>query len=267
VVFGKIIFNMKNFLGKLLFKISRSVLKNFGFSINLGSTNSGFPELNSDELEFIRSVHSASLTMTSFESAVTLALACKYIEESGTLGDFVEAGVWRGGSSIIARRFLDRHRNFYLYDTFKGMTEPTVHDFRLGETNSNSTFQRWQNMQNSHFNSWVFSSLDEVKANFERFKLLDDKIEFIEGNVLQTLTQPKLPQSIALLRLDTDFYDSTLIELQVLWPRLSTGGVLILDDYGHWDGARKAVDEYFATSIKSFKIPISGGGGRLVIKC
>lgn len=117
------------------------------------------------------------------------------------------------------------------------------------------------------FNSWVFSSLDEVKANFERFKLLDDKIEFIEGNVRETLTQLKLPQSIALLRLDTDFYDSTLIELQVLWPRLSIGGVLILDDYGHWDGARKAVDEYFATGIKSFKIPISGGGGRLVIKC
>ena len=96
---------------------------------------------------------------------------------------------------------------------------------------------------------------------------MDDKIEFIEGNVRETLTQLKLPQSIALLRLDTDFYDSTLIELQVLWPRLSIGGVLILDDYGHWDGARKAVDEYIATDIKSFKIPISGGGGRLVIKC
>jgi O-methyltransferase len=258
---------MKNFLGKLLFRIVRIVLKKFGFSINLGSTNSGFPELKSEELEFIRSVHSQSLTMTSFESTITLALACKYIEERGIQGDFVEAGVWRGGSSIIARRFLSRNRTFYLYDTFKGMTQPTVHDFRIGETNNNSTFKRWQDSQNIDFNSWVFSSLDEVKANFERFELLDEKIEFIEGNVLETLTQSKLPQFISLLRLDTDFYDSTLTELQTFWPRLSIGGVLILDDYGHWDGARKAVDEYFATSSKLFKIPISGGGGRLIIKC
>jgi hypothetical protein len=83
---------------------------------------------------------------------------------------------------------------------------------------------------------------------------------------LKTLLSSNLPKKISLLRLDTDFYDSTLIELQVLWPRLVSGGILILDDYGHWDGARRAVDEYFQNEKDLFMIPIAGGGGRIILK-
>ncbi len=80
------------------------------------------------------------------------------------------------------------------------------------------------------------------------------------------LKTDNVPQKISLLRLDTDFYDSTLCELQVLWPRLVKGGILILDDYGHWDGARRAVDEYFHEEEDFFMIPIAGGGGRIIQK-
>jgi predicted O-methyltransferase YrrM len=77
-------------------------------------------------------------------------------------------------------------------------------------------------------------------------KLLSPSVRFVEGDVVQSLKiESNLPESISVLRLDTDWYESTRAELEVLYPRLSPGGVLIIDDYGHWGGAKKAVDEYF----------------------
>lgn len=106
-----------------------------------------------------------------------------------------------------------------------------------------------------------------VKDNFARFGLLDDLIVFVQGDVATTLHGKDVPSEISLLRLDTDFYESTLVELEILWPRLVVGGILILDDYGHWDGARRAVDEYFSeANLKPLMIPISGGGGRIIQK-
>ena len=257
---------MKSLFGKFLFRLARLILSKFNFTITLAGTSSQYPEVNRDELDFISLVHSNSMTMTSFESTITLALACKYIAENDIEGEFVEAGVWRGGSSIIAKTFLTGNRNFYLFDTFKGMTEPTLHDYRVGQEPSDSARELWKRMQKVEHNEWVYASKEEVRANFKRFNLWDGTIKLIEGNVLETLKFGPLPKKISLLRLDTDFYDSTLFELEVLWPLLTKGGVLILDDYGHWDGARRAVDEYFSAKQRILKIPIAGGGGRLVLK-
>lgn len=257
---------MKSLFGKFLFRLARLILSKFNFTITLAGTSSQYPEVNRDELDFISLVHSNSMTMTSFESTITLALACKYIAENDIEGEFVEAGVWRGGSSIIAKKFLTGNRNFYLFDTFKGMTEPTLNDYRVGQEPSDSARELWKSMQKGEHNEWVYASKEEVRANFKRFNLWDGTIKLIEGNVLETLKFGPLPKKISLLRLDTDFYDSTLFELEVLWPLLTKGGVLILDDYGHWDGARRAVDEYFSTEKRILKIPIAGGGGRLVLK-
>ena len=196
----------------------------------------------------------------------TLALACKYIVKNKISGDFVEAGVWRGGSSIVAKKFLTGARSYYLFDTYTGMTEPTIHDYRVGASSNTSTVEHWKNQSKSTHNEWVFASLEEVQKNFRSFNLLDNSVNFIEGNVIETLIDLKVPAKIAILRLDTDFYDSTLMELQVLWPRLVSGGILILDDYGHWDGARRAVDEYFEKETDVLMVPIAGGGGRIVIK-
>jgi len=148
------------------------------------------------------------------------------------------------------------------------MTEPGLNDSRIGTRNSKEVLDKWVLSQQADSNAWDFATLDEVRRNFIRFDLLDESIKFIVGDVRKTLLEDDLPGSISLLRLDTDFYDSTLIEMQVLWPRLVPGGILILDDYGHWDGARKAVDEYFVScGIQAvLKIPIPGGGGRVIIK-
>ena len=257
---------MKSLFGRIIFRISKLILHKFGFNIKLGDYQAQYPELNKVELDFLKSVLAASITMTSFESLTTLALACKYIVKNKISGDFVEAGVWRGGSSIVAKKFLTGERSYYLFDTYTGMTEPTIHDSRVGASSNTSTVEHWKNQSKSTHNEWAFASLEEVKKNFRSFNVLDSSINFIKGNVLETLLGSNLPKKISLLRLDTDFYDSTLIELQVLWPRLVSGGILILDDYGHWDGARRAVDEYFEKETDVLMVPIAGGGGRIVIK-
>jgi hypothetical protein len=92
---------------------------------------------------------------------------------------------------------------------------------------------------------WCYSSYNEVVKNISENTIIDN-IFLIKGNVEQTLLEEKnLPEKISILRLDTDWYASTKIELEMLYKRLVKGGILIIDDYGHWQGARKAVDEYF----------------------
>ena len=257
---------MKSIIGRVLFRISKLILHKFGFNIKLGDYQAQYPELNKGELDFLKSIFAESITMTSLESLATLALACKYVVKNGITGDFVEAGVWRGGSSIVAKKFLTGERSFYLFDTYAGMTKPTIHDYRVGASSNTSTVEHWKNQSKSTHNEWVFASLEEVQKNFRSFNLLDNSVNFIEGNVIETLFDLKVPAKIAILRLDTDFYDSTLMELQVLWPRLVSGGILILDDYGHWDGARRAVDEYFKNEKDLLMVPIAGGGGRIIVK-
>lgn len=259
---------MKSFLGKVFFRISRTILGKFGYSITLSTSQAQYPELTKSELSILRDVHAASITFTSFESLATLAICCKYVSNREILGDFVEAGVWRGGSSIVAKRMLRGKRNYYLFDTFAGMTKPSVNDARLGGGSSDAVMQKWEDSTKENVSSWDYAPLHEVQANFKKFDALDDSVIFVVGDVRETLYSSNLPTSIALLRLDTDFYDSTLVELEVLWPKLVPGGVLILDDYGHWDGARKAVDEYFEKigELNQLTIPIAGGGGRVIIK-
>ena len=259
---------MRNFLGKAFFRISRRVLNYFGFSITLSTSLAQYPELTKSELSILRNVHAASITFTSFESLATLAICCKYISKNEIEGDFVEAGVWRGGSSVVAKLMLQGNRKYYLFDTFAGMTEPSVDDARLGSGSSQDVMQKWVESSQDNVSSWDFASLDEVKGNFKKFDALDDSVIFVVGDVRKTLHSPNLPASVSLLRLDTDFYDSTLVELEVMWPKLVPGGILILDDYGHWDGARKAVDHYFTTIGESslLMIPIGGGAGRVVVK-
>ncbi len=259
---------MKSLFGRAIFRVSRLLLSKFGFEIKLGSDSILYPELTDKEIGFIRNVFVRSLTMTSFESLCTLAIACKKLSRANTEGDFVEAGVWRGGSALVAKKFLVGERRFFLYDTYAGMTKPTEHDFRIGSQDNRDSLAKWELGQEIDHNEWVFAGLEEVRQNFKDLALLDASVVFVKGDVRETLFSNLLPDKISMLRLDTDFYDSTLIELEKLWPRLVPQGILILDDYGHWDGARKAVDEYF-TSLgleDILMIPIAGGGGRLIIK-
>jgi hypothetical protein len=135
-------------------------------------------------------------------------------------------------------------RTYWLFDTFDGMTEPGPQDQRRGVHATQSTKYKKKGAKN-----WCRAELDEVKHNIAQFAPPNTAIEYIKGPVEYTLKNSVLPDSIALLRLDTDFYSSTLIELEVLWPRLSQGGVLIIDDYLSWDGCRQACQEFFGKNF------------------
>lgn len=177
------------------------------------------------------------LTMVPKQGIFQSLLAVKHVIESGIEGAIVECGVWRGGMSILMAgmiKVLGAQRKLYCYDTFAGMTKPGIEDGFVGDGEDIQAVVK------------SASSLAEVKNNFERAGFLDDNVVFVEGDVLQTLNDASnLPEKIAVLRLDTDMYASTRKQLEVLYPRLSSGGVLIMDDYGAWVGCKTATDEYF----------------------
>jgi hypothetical protein len=189
----------------------------------------------------------APYTMTSRERMYAVWQAVNHVTRAGIPGDVVECGVWRGGSTMLAALTLaargDADRRLWLYDTFEGMPEPGPLDGPGGY--GEDPLAEWTRHQAGDHNEWCYSPLDEVRSNMRATGLPEKRFEFVRGKVEDTIPDA-VPDRIAILRLDTDWYESTLHELEHLYPRLSPGGVLLIDDYGHWEGARRAVDEYFA---------------------
>ena len=187
-------------------------------------------------------------TMTSVERGYSLFKAVEYIVKNKIPGNLVECGVWKGGSCMLIAKALklfgDSDRKIYLYDTYEGMPKPTKED--VISWNGRSVLEKWEEDKSGikdNFGSWAVG-LEEVKDNVLSTGYPEDLFVFVPGDVALTLKDKK-PDKISLLRLDTDWYASTVEELETLYPLLSNRGVLIIDDYGHFDGARKAVDEYF----------------------
>lgn len=180
-----------------------------------------------------------SYSMTSGANILATVQAINDIDR-GIPGDIVECGVWRGGHIIAAMLAASTDRVYWLFDTFDGMTEPGPQDTRHGYHATDTIKYRKGGPKN-----WCRSEIQEVQQNIDAWRRPDQTVIYKQGPVEQTLTAQDLPEKIALLRLDTDFYASTRIELEVLWPRVVPGGVMIIDDYGSWDGCRQAVHEYF----------------------
>jgi len=182
------------------------------------------------------------ITMTSRERIQGLHWAIEQIHGDQIPGDVVECGVWRGGNIVLARRAFDSVNNikhYWAYDTFDGMTQPGQQDPPEAHTN-------WQTSPHVVCRS----PRQEVEDVFRAWQILDQRTHLIQGDVAQTLQiESNLPDRISLLRLDTDWYASTLIELERLYPRLESGGYLIIDDYGYWSGCRQAVHEYFGADL------------------
>lgn len=187
-------------------------------------------------------------TMTSIHRQHALYQAVKFVVANKIPGSFVECGVFRGGSSLLAALTfseLGDRRDLWLYDTFAGMTQPTEFDSKRN-LSAERAVEYFEKSDGGDHNKWCFASLDDVKACLSLADYPGDKIHYVVGDVSKTLLETK-PGQIAILRLDTDFYDSTKAELEQLYDLLTPGGILIIDDYGSWDGARKAVDEYNAS--------------------
>jgi hypothetical protein len=206
-------------------------------------------------------------TMTSPERIVGLAAATRWLAATGVAGDVVECGVWRGGSMmVIAKVLLEAgaaDRDLYLFDTFTGMTAPTDEDLdHLGRPAAARFAERADGEQTS---AWCRAGLAGVRANLARTGYPEHRLHFVPGMVEQTIPA-EAPERIALLRLDTDWYVSTRHELEQLWPRLVSGGICVIDDYGHWRGSRHAVDEYFAAHGVRVLLHRLDYSGRLIVK-
>jgi O-methyltransferase len=205
-------------------------------------------------------------TMTSPERVFALRQSVLYLVQHEIRGDIVECGVWKGGSMMAVALTLQESsvtdRNLHLFDTFEGMSAPGPGDVSFrGESAANLLSKSGRD------SSWVWanSALDEVKRNLNTTGYPSERIFFIKGRVEETLPE-QAPARIALLRLDTDWYESTYHELLHLYPRLCPGGVLIIDDYGHWKGARNAVDKYFAERKLKLLLHRIDYTGRICVK-
>ena len=207
-------------------------------------------ELSNSDKEIVRYVQKNKLSMASPQRLTATLMAVKHVCNSKIQGDFVECGVWRGGNIILLQKLnnlFQTNKIIYGFDTFEGMTEAGEFDIDLRSIKSQELLKTTKKINNKK-NIWAYCDIETVNQNISKnFK--EHTIKLIKGDVRNTLiNNQNLPDKISILRLDTDFYDSTKIELEILYPKLSKGGYLIIDDYGHFNGCKKAVDEYFKNS-------------------
>ena len=188
-----------------------------------------------------------AFTMTSIERLYGLYKSIEYLCASGIPGDLAECGVWQGGScmlmSLALLRQRDTMRRIFMYDTFDGHPRPDAEkDIDIW---GNRAADEWQRREtNGTLREWGFASIAETRANLMSTGYPRDRLVFVEGMVERTVPEVRA-ERLALLRLDTDWYHSARAALHHLYPKLVPGGVLIIDDYGHYRGQREAVDAYF----------------------
>ena len=184
-------------------------------------------------------------TMTSVERIKYLYESMEYLRKQNMTDDIVECGVWKGGNMhgvLEYLHFYNMKNAVWLYDTYNGMTEASIED------------KSHDGQSGSVWNGKCNASIESVKKLIDVNKYPNNCINFIVGDVCETLDiSTNIPKKISLLRLDTDWYKSTKKELEILFPFLCIGGILIVDDYGHWNGSKKAVLEYFENKTNMFK--------------
>ena len=243
--------------------MNRKILHKLGYKL-INTKRINEPDLEEEFLEIYKKCK--PFTMTSIERMYGLYTSIKYIIQNNIPGDLVECGVWKGGSTMLMAYTLKMlgktDRQIFMYDTYEGMSAPTGADITIEGKDAKNT---WEEKATNTHNDWCYASLDEVKKNLSDTGYPMEKILFIKGKVEDTIPDTS-PLNISLLRLDTDWYESTYHEMKYLFPLLALKGILILDDYGHWKGAREAVDKYFMESHFSplfFRMDYSG---RIMIK-
>jgi hypothetical protein len=183
-------------------------------------------------------------TMTQAPRLQVLWNCVELINKYELKGDLVEAGVYKGGSAMLmgyAMKHYGMTNKVIMFDTFAGMTKPSEKDYKLNSIKKPNTIQKWEEKQRDGYNEWAYGSYEEVKSNFEKTGY--KKYQMVKGDILKTI--PFKIKDIAILRLDTDWYESTKHSMNHLYPCLQDGGFLIVDDYYCWAGAKQAIDEYF----------------------
>ena len=255
---------------QLIKKLLLKIIETKGYKlIKLEDNFNKLPvELSDKDRLILDYINKNELTMTPTSRLIATLQLCKYVVENDIPGHFVECGVWRGGHAILAKKIfeaLGSNKEVYMYDTFLGMSKPDEVD--VSYINEKKAIIDYEISEREEHNNWCYASLEDVKNNCKEAGLDMSGIHFIKGDVCETLDEiDLLPNKICIMRLDTDWYKSTLKELEVLYPLLSNKGALIIDDYGHWLGSKKAVDQYFTKKEISPLFHIIDYSSRLCLK-
>jgi len=234
---------------KLIVRVVRRILLHFGYDLKWirDEGNKKYPQdFLEDNIKIIEEVKTK--TKTNQNRLNALINAVKYISANQIPGALVECGVWKGGSIMAMTLTLnlvkEPNREIYLYDTFSGMTEPGENDI-FTFTGESAKVKYQETKISNNISTWSYSPIEEVKENVFSTQYPKTLFNFVKGKVEDTIPKT-VPDKIALLRLDTDWYESTKHELEHLYPLLVENGILIIDDYGHFEGAKLAVDEYIS---------------------
>ena len=203
-------------------------------------------------------------TMTSIERLYAMHKAVEHVVRSGVQGAIVECGVWRGGSMMMAALTLaalgNTERELFLFDTFAGHPRPNP------ERDLKEHYEFWlKRRRTDRSSSWAEVALEEVRSNIASTGYPLERVRLVKGIVQDTIPGAA-PDAIALLRLDTDWYDSTAHEMRHLYPRLPPGGVLIVDDYGEMPGQKQAVDEFCERNGVVLLLNRIDASGRIAVK-
>lgn len=244
----------------------KAIARKCGYTIE--RVNSKFdPSMEKEFIEIVKKCEGFT-ALQSIDRLYALYKSVRYAVENNLPGAFVECGVYKGGNPILMAYTLlalnAQDRFIYLYDTYEGMTEPTEKDIEM--VTGRTAHQESERLGKKKFSEWANASLEEVRKNVFQTGYPKDKFIFIKGRVEETIPQ-NIPEQIAILRLDTDWYESTYHELLHLFPRLVRNGVLIIDDYGWWEGAKKATDQYLEENkVRILLTRLDYTGGRIGIK-
>jgi O-methyltransferase len=251
----------------VLKRSAKKLVTSIGFDVVRVSNSNRSPsfprDFAEDDIEICSKVN--PFTMTGYKGIHATCAAVKYVTKNRIPGAIVECGVWKGGSMMAAAYTLlklgETSRDIFLFDTFEGMTEGSDVDVDwLG---------RRASLRHAHYKrlgkKWAHGPLEEVKATLCGVGYNNDRIHFVKGKVEDTIPA-EAPDTISFLRLDTDFYQSTRHELVHLFPRLSPGGILTVDDYGSWKGARQATDEYIEENNLKIFLSRIDSAARVAVK-
>ena len=246
----------------MLKKVIKYFLQKLGYKLVL-KDHDKIEEINSSQKELLKIAQKYS--RTNERRLWSLLQSMEYVFQNNIEGELVESGVWKGGNLILFKKFLDEKKvkkKIYAYDTFEGQPEPGNFDYKIGYFKKVFAKKIYNQKKN-----WNKIELNNVKKNILSECGNIDNIIFIKGLVENTLNNVQnLPNKISILRLDTDFYESSKMELEILYPRLSYGGILIIDDYATWTGVKKAVDEFFEKRNERPFLLFVDYGCRLLIK-
>jgi hypothetical protein len=191
------------------------------------------------------------------------ASAIHYILTNNIEGCIIECGVDSGDFEYIWIKELMKNnivRDIYLYDTFGGLVKPSEYDYtckdaKLYSMNKDQVYNTWKSkIINETTNQWCYTPLEKVQHRLESTGYPRNNLHYIVGDVMETIKdKTKIPEKIAILRLDTDWYESSKYELEQMYDNVVNGGVIIFDDYYHWDGQRRATDDFFSSRNITYK--------------